>query len=47
MGIKDITHLKTDNFAFESAKNFNYLGSILNADNNFKFVVPCIIIQCE
>jgi len=33
MGIKDITHLKTDNFAFESVENFNYLGSILNADN--------------
>jgi hypothetical protein len=33
MGIKDITHLKTDNFAFKSVENFNYLGSILNADN--------------
>ena len=33
MGIKDITHLKSANFAFESVENFNYLGSILNADN--------------
>jgi hypothetical protein len=32
-GTKDITHLKIDNFAFENVKNFNYLGSILNADN--------------
>ena len=28
-----MTHLKIDNFAFE---NFNYLGSILNADNNIE-----------
>ena len=33
MGIKDIIHLKIGNFAFESEQNFNYLGSILNADN--------------
>jgi hypothetical protein len=32
-GIKDITHLKIDNFTFENVENFNYLGSILNADN--------------
>ena len=32
-GIKDITHLKIDNFILENVKNFNYLGSILNADN--------------
>jgi hypothetical protein len=25
--IKDITHLKIDNFAFENVENFNYLGS--------------------
>ena len=31
-GTKDITHLKTDNFACENVENFNYLGSILNAD---------------
>ena len=33
MGTKDITHQKIGNFAFENVKNFNYLGSILNADN--------------
>jgi hypothetical protein len=32
-GIKDTTHLKIDNFTFENVENFNYLGSILNADN--------------
>jgi len=32
-GTKDITHLKTDNFTLENVENFNYLGSILNADN--------------
>ena len=32
-GMKDITHLKIDNFTFENVENFNYLGSILNADN--------------
>jgi len=31
--IKGIIHLKIDNFAFENVENFNYLGSILNADN--------------
>jgi len=31
--IKDITHLKIENFALESVENFNYLGSILNSDN--------------
>jgi len=31
--IKDITHLKIVNFAFENVENFNYLVSILNADN--------------
>jgi len=31
-GTKDITHLNIDNFVFENVKNFNYLGSILNAD---------------
>jgi hypothetical protein len=30
---KDIKHLISDNFAFENVENFNYLGSILNADN--------------
>ena len=32
-GTKDITHLKIYNFAFQNVENFNYLGSILNADN--------------
>jgi hypothetical protein len=39
MGIKDKTHLKIDNFAFESVKNFNYLGSILNADNKMNIEI--------
>jgi hypothetical protein len=39
VGIKDITHLKTDNFAFESVENFNYLGSILNADNKMNIEI--------
>ena len=26
-------HLKIDNFVFENVENFNYLGSILNANN--------------
>jgi len=32
-GINDITHQKTDNFALKNVKKFNYLDSILNADN--------------
>src|SRR5215469_13526137 len=32
-GTNNMTHLKFDNFAFENVENFNYLGSILNADN--------------
>ena len=32
-GIKDVMHLKIDNFAFENVENFNYLCSILNANN--------------
>ena len=39
IGIKDITHLKIDNFAFKSVKNFNYLGSILNADNKMNIEI--------
>jgi len=38
-GIKDITHLKIDNFAFENVENFNYLGSILNADNKMNIEI--------
>jgi hypothetical protein len=37
--IKDITHLKIDNFTFENAENFNYLGSILNADNKMNIEI--------
>jgi hypothetical protein len=36
---KDMTHLKFDNFAFEHVENFNYLGSILNADNKMNIVI--------
>jgi hypothetical protein len=32
-GTNDITHLKIDNFDFENVENFNYMGTILNADN--------------
>ena len=32
-GIKDVMHLKIDNFDFENVENFNYLGSILNENN--------------
>jgi uncharacterized protein involved in tellurium resistance len=32
-GIKDIRHLIIDNFIVENVENFNYLVSILNADN--------------
>ena len=39
MGIKDITHLKIDNFVFESVENFNYLGSILNAANKMNIEI--------
>jgi len=38
-GIKDITRLKIDNFAFKSVNNFNYLGSILNADNKMNIEI--------
>jgi hypothetical protein len=38
-GIKDTTHLKIDNFTFENVENFNYLGSILNADNKMNIKI--------
>jgi len=39
MGTEDITHLNIDNFAFENVKNFNYLVSILNADNKMNIEI--------
>jgi hypothetical protein len=39
MGTKDITHLNINNFAFENVKNFNYLGSILSADNKMNIEI--------
>jgi hypothetical protein len=38
-GTKDITRLKFDNFASENVENFNYLGSILNVDNNINIEI--------
>ena len=38
-GTKDITHLNIDNYASENVKNFNYLGSILNADNKMNIEI--------
>jgi hypothetical protein len=37
--IKDITPLKIDNFTFENMENFNYLGSILNANNKMNIEI--------
>jgi len=39
MGIKNITYLKIDNFAFGSVENLNYLGSILNADKGINIEI--------
>jgi hypothetical protein len=44
-GIKDITHLKVDNFAFENVENFNYLGFILNTDNKMNKQIAERIIK--
>jgi hypothetical protein len=38
-GTKDMTHLKFNNFSFEHVENFNYLGSILNADNKMNIEI--------
>ena len=38
-GTKDITHLKIDNFSFENFESFNYLGSILNANNKMNIEI--------
>ena len=39
IGTKDMAHLKFDNFAFEYVENINYLGSILNADNEINIEI--------
>ena len=44
-GTKDITHLKMDNFAYENVENFNYLGSILNADNEMNIKIAERIVK--
>ena len=38
-GTNDITHLKIDNFASKNVQNFNYLGSIWNADNKMSIEI--------
>jgi hypothetical protein len=38
-GTKATTHLKFDNFSFEHVENFNYLGSILNADSKMNIEI--------
>jgi hypothetical protein len=44
-GTKDVTHLKIDNFSFENVENFNYLGSILNADNKMNIEIAERIVK--
>jgi hypothetical protein len=44
-GTKDITHLRIDNFSFENVENFNYLGSILNADNKMNIKIAERIVK--
>ena len=44
-GTKDTPHLKIDNFAFENVENFNYLGSILNADNKMNIEIAEGIVK--
>ena len=45
IGTKDITHLQIDNFAFENVENFNYLGSIMNADNKMNIEISERIVK--
>jgi len=42
---KDAAHLKIDNFAFENVETFNYLGSILNADNKMNIEIAERIVK--
>jgi hypothetical protein len=44
-GIKDITHLIIDNFVFENVENFNYLGTILNADDKMNIEIAERIVK--
>jgi hypothetical protein len=44
-GTKDITHLKIDNFSFENFESFNYLGSILNADDKTNIEIARRIVK--
>jgi hypothetical protein len=44
-GTKDIMRLKIVNFAIENVKNFNSLGSILNADNKINIEIAKIIAK--
>jgi hypothetical protein len=44
-GTEDMTYLKIDNFAFENVENFNYLGSILNADNKMNTEIAERIVK--
>jgi hypothetical protein len=42
---KDITHLRIDNFSFENVEDFNYLCSILNADNKMNIEIAERIVK--
>jgi hypothetical protein len=45
MGYEVLLGLKIDNFAFENVANFNYLGSILNADNKMNMEITERIVK--
>jgi hypothetical protein len=44
-GTKVTSYLKIDNFAFENVENFNYLGTILNADNKMNIEIAERIVK--